>query len=1293
MKIFLGISGLLVLVNTLVLASPAKAQVVAAPNDANTSIDRVGDRFNITGGSQAGANLFHSFQKFGLDATQTANFISNPNIQNILGRVVGGEASVINGLIQVSGSNANLYLMNPAGIIFGTNARLDVPAAFTATTANSIGFGNKWFNAVGTNNYATLTANPGDFAFSMSQPGAIFNNGKLELKPEQTLTLLGGTVINTGTLKAPGGNISIVAVPGEKLVRISQTGNLLSLALPIETANQVNPIPFTPQSLPQLITGSNLTNATGVTVENGVVKLTGSGLQIPQEAGTTIVSNQVDVSSSKGGTVNILGNKVGVVSANINASGGNGGGTVLIGGDYQGKGNVPNAQRTYVSGDSVVNADARQTGNGGRVIVWANKATTFYGNISARGGLNSGDGGFVEVSSKDNLTFDGFVDVGTSIGNSGMLLLDPASVAISDTLPDPNNNNSLSDREITENEGGSSSNFLIRTTALITALNNGSVTVTAGDLISVLSEIDGTSVPPTSNLSFTAPEIELSNKITLNGGDLEFNAPDRIRVRSPINSNGGNITFNSPETALLQSDLIPFNTALVASRGGDINFTGAVTVDRDAAASRVLISSFGNTDSGNIKFSGTINSFDLTSTSLELSSGSDGNIEVVGAIGNTDALNRLTITSANNVSLKDFTGDFLAINASGDVQINATGDLNLNQNIRAGGKLNLQAQNITIQGSDVRFTGTESIDIKTQGDLVLDGTDIEAGNLNIKSEGNLTATGIQVDSNGDTKLESQNNLLMEDSTVRSLGNLTFASLADNLTLRGTELSATGDIQLQAPKQVQILETPGDTGNPALIVAKGQVNIAGTQGIDIQALNRLDSLLLSEGDFNLIGNNAITGNVRISAGGNFFAGPGSFNQPELNLNGIISSNGNVSFGDYTGSSLKVEARGSIRTGNINITEPGKFAQGSDPDIDILNRGPAVILRAGVTNLQYTPDNPVNRVVEGVAFTFPDGQAPKTATLTGSIEVGNISTGITTTNFASSYFPAYSVILDAAGEIKAGDIRTGDGSVKLTTQTGNIIVNTINTRTSSEITTGGGNVEIDSAGIFRAQGTFNASFTFISGSDSPSDETSNLDLGNVPASILTSLGSGSSSGESGKIEIKHRGEAFVEGYTVGSIADNVSGTAGLILRSSGTDAGLYGSFSDSSLDGSSSISVTAIPRPGGGGNTGGNTGNTGGNTGNTGNNGNTTNNNAVNSTEAQTAQRQLNQQAQRPICQPANSTIALNRSENTRSGQSDELQSAQNNPCPANNSSDKILQLSQPQSTQPMLDKPQSRLQPK
>lgn len=119
----------------------ARTQPITSDGTTGTIVSPNGNRIDITGGqfSQDGTNLFHSFGEFGLDSNQTANFLSNPSIQNILSRVTGGNPSLINGLIQVTGGNSHLFLMNPAGIIFGQNAQLNVPASFTATTATGIG--------------------------------------------------------------------------------------------------------------------------------------------------------------------------------------------------------------------------------------------------------------------------------------------------------------------------------------------------------------------------------------------------------------------------------------------------------------------------------------------------------------------------------------------------------------------------------------------------------------------------------------------------------------------------------------------------------------------------------------------------------------------------------------------------------------------------------------------------------------------------------------------------------------------------------------------------------------------------------------------------------------------------------------------------------------------------------------------------------------------------------------------------------------------------------------------------
>ncbi|MEG4929466.1 filamentous hemagglutinin N-terminal domain-containing protein, partial [Microcoleus sp. F10-B2] len=295
---FFSIQGaaMLAIAATILSTAVVTAQpIVPAPDRTGTTVTPDnGDRLNITGGqtSRDGANLFHSFQQFGLTEGQIANFISNPAIRNILGRVVGGNPSIINGLIQVSGGNSNLFLINPSGMIFGPNASLNLPAAFTATTATNIGFDSGLFNVAGANDYSRLIGTPNSFYFSFSQAGSIINAGNLAVLPGQSITLIGGTVVNTGSLNAPQGNIIVAAVPGKNAVLLSQEGHLLSLEIGVvdgELLAQNGQLSL-PLSLPQLLAGAGGNSATGISVNGaGEVVLT---------AGLRVESGDVAIASS-----------------------------------------------------------------------------------------------------------------------------------------------------------------------------------------------------------------------------------------------------------------------------------------------------------------------------------------------------------------------------------------------------------------------------------------------------------------------------------------------------------------------------------------------------------------------------------------------------------------------------------------------------------------------------------------------------------------------------------------------------------------------------------------------------------------------------------------------------------------------------------------------------------------------------------------------------------------------------------------------------------------------------------
>jgi filamentous hemagglutinin family protein len=394
----------------LIPASAAAQSIVPAVDGTGTIVTPEGNRFDIEGGTRSSdrANLFHSFTQFGLSQDQIANFLSSPSIENILVRVVGGDHSAINGLIQVSG-NSNLFLMNPAGIIFGAGASLNIPGSFTATTANAIGFPDamnpasiRWFNATGSNNYAALVGTPSTFAFTTPQtPGAIVNLAQLAV--QQNLSLVGGTVVSLGSLTAPGDDIAIASVGGESMVRISQPGSPLSLEVtPLPASVPRSPSASLPLSLPQLLTGGGIGNATELTVNSaGEVKLVGSG--IPVNAGDVVVrdvvgqSIQADlvpplvsgfVNLSATGSITVLGK---IDTSTTVADTAAGSVTMSAFGDI----NILNSP-----GDGIfTNADS---GDGGDVNILSQT-----GSINIAGTINSssnlGDGGAISLTALDQI--------------------------------------------------------------------------------------------------------------------------------------------------------------------------------------------------------------------------------------------------------------------------------------------------------------------------------------------------------------------------------------------------------------------------------------------------------------------------------------------------------------------------------------------------------------------------------------------------------------------------------------------------------------------------------------------------------------------------------------------------------------------------------------------------------------------------------------------------------------------------------------------------------------------------
>ncbi|MEH1765344.1 CHAT domain-containing protein [Nostoc sp.] len=745
------------------LISPRLAQaqqIVPAKDGTNTIVTPNGNRFDITGGttSRDGANLFHSFQQFGISPEQIANFQASPSLQNILGRITGGNPSVINGLIQVTGGNPNLFLMNPAGFIFGANASLNVPGAFTVTTANGIGFGSSWFNAIGVNEYSNLVGNPNGFAFSTNQPGAIANAGNLTVGAGQNLNLLGGTVVNTGQLSAPGGQISVTSVPGENWVRLSQPGNLLSLEIQPLASSSSQPTNWTIPiaSLPELLTVGN----TGLTANpDGTVKLTASNVTIPTTPGTTIVSGRVDVSSQTGGTVTALGKRVAVIDANINASGTNGGGTVLIGGDYQGKGTLPNADQTYVNSNSVIAADSKLNGNGGRIIIWGDKKTEFLGNITARGGFNSGNGGFVEVSGKENLIYSGNADLTAKNGIIGHLLLDPTDINIVATAPQPQDGSlPVIFQNATPATFTISQNALQSQDAAVTLQATNNITIDNGVSLNFVNNVGGA-------ITFTADAD--------NNGVGAFT----MGTGNTINTNGRQISISGASLSL-----------------GNLNTTGNFGKSGD-----VTLSASGNISGGNIIASGT-------------GYGSSGSIGVTSTNG--------AITLGNLNTNDNTTGGSVTLNAASNI---TTGAINSSVVNTGGGNAisgNVTLQTTNPAGSTIDFTSINTTATANLGDgNTVQGGNVQVltnGLVQGRSTGTTIATGgiLNLGERGTTRIAGGNVAIRHDG---GQNNVPFI-VGDATSTNGTAGTIdAGDTSILASGNFPVLPNGGDaTGTPTRI---------------------------------------------------------------------------------------------------------------------------------------------------------------------------------------------------------------------------------------------------------------------------------------------------------------------------------------------------------------------------------------------------------------------------------------------------------------------------------------------
>ncbi len=417
---------------------------VTSDGTVNTQVNQNGNVAEVTGGETRGSNLFHSFQDFSVGIGNEAFFNNTTDISNIFSRVTGGRISNIDGLIRANG-NANLFLINPAGIIFGEGARLDIGGSFYGSSASSILFEGGEFSAADLENPPLLTINAPIGLNFRDNPGDIVNRSLvednagnfvgLEVLPGKNLTLLGGN-INFEEGKAKGGNIELGGLSQAGIVGINEDGslnfpqNVARVDINLSNASDVDvrgtgggsiTINARNLNLDAGDSGSSFIRA-GIITDSTSVEAQAEDITINASENVTVdnsyISNQVNSEAE--------GNAGGINITTSNLSLSNGG---RIDASVSGRGNAGSvsidatdtitidgeALQGRVSGAfSRVNPEAE--GNAGGINITTSNLNLSNGGRIDASVLSRGNAGSVFIDATDTITIDGETSQGFSPG-------------------------------------------------------------------------------------------------------------------------------------------------------------------------------------------------------------------------------------------------------------------------------------------------------------------------------------------------------------------------------------------------------------------------------------------------------------------------------------------------------------------------------------------------------------------------------------------------------------------------------------------------------------------------------------------------------------------------------------------------------------------------------------------------------------------------------------------------------------------------------------------------------------